>query len=199
MTTVINPEAGESLLTIPVSPSSQRCLGLIPTGQKLFKTHGNIPIAIIIIPLEDIRHPLQTDTSLNKQIKAHAVTHRALRRRTYLARLAFERLEEHGHKRRAQPIPKGDQRFLKLLQTDPSAAVLVEPVEQLPPRGEVAPQRTELVEIDGPVAVPVEHADHHLDRARVERGVVAVHEGGAQLHLGQRAGVGGVRGAEEGE
>lgn len=43
------------------------------TGQELFKTQRDIPIPIIIVPLEYVRHPLQNYTALHKQIEAHAI------------------------------------------------------------------------------------------------------------------------------
>lgn len=106
-----------------------------------------------------------------------------------MAGLALKRREEHRDELWTEAVPERDHRVLELLQADATAAVHVELVEQVPPRGEVAPQRDELVEDNDAVPVAVEHADHHLDGARVEGGVVSVDEGGAQFHLRQRAGL----------
>lgn len=45
----------------------------MPTRQKLFKAQGNISIAIIIISLENIRHPFQCDTRLHEEVKTHCI------------------------------------------------------------------------------------------------------------------------------
>lgn len=197
-TACVNPEVGEFLvdgqhLHTWASINLERL-----TGQKLLEADGDVPIAIIIVALKHIRHALETNTRLHEEIEAHAIQMGALRRAN-VAGLALKRLEEDGDKRRAEPVPERDQRILKLAQIDAPAAVIVEAIKQLAPRSEVPPQRDELVEVDLPDAVAVEHADHHFDRPRVERRVVAIHEGGAQLGFGQDARMRGIGGAEEWE
>ena len=45
----------------------------ILTRQKLLKAQGNISIPIIIISLEDIRHPFQSDARLHEKVKTQCV------------------------------------------------------------------------------------------------------------------------------
>ena len=42
------------------------------TGQKLLKAQRDVPIPVIVVPLENIGHPLQHYTTLHKQIETHA-------------------------------------------------------------------------------------------------------------------------------
>lgn len=45
----------------------------------------------------------------------------------------------------------------------------------------------ELIKVDGPILIDIEHPNHHLDRMRVERREIAIDERAAQLLLAQRA------------
>lgn len=44
------------------------------TCQKLFKAQGYIAIPVIVISFKDIRHPLENNTALHKEIKAHVIS-----------------------------------------------------------------------------------------------------------------------------
>ena len=79
----------------------------------------------------------------------------------------------------AEAVAEGDEGVGVLVERDGAAAVGVEAVEQPPPGGQEGPQPAELVEVDRPRLVDVEHPDHHLHRVRVERRVVPVHERGS--------------------
>ena len=67
------------------------------------------------------------------------------------------------------------------------APVFVKTVEKSAPGCQETPEAAEFFEIDGPRAVGVEHADHHLDGVRVEGCVVAVDERAAEFGLGKLA------------
>lgn len=55
-------------------PKQQPCCSLHllqDLAQEILKAQRNVSITVIVILLEHIRHPLQTDASLHKQVKAH--------------------------------------------------------------------------------------------------------------------------------
>ncbi|KFZ08968.1 hypothetical protein V502_09018, partial [Pseudogymnoascus sp. VKM F-4520 (FW-2644)] len=144
--------------------------------QKLLKAQRHKPIPIIIIPLKRIRHPLQRNTRLHKQIEAQ----------TPLPPL-IKRPKQKPHKPLTKPIPKRHQRGAELVKTDVARAIGVEAVEEGAPGGEEGPEAAELAELDGAAAGGVEHADHEGDGVGVEGGPVAVYEGGGELGLGEVA------------
>lgn len=137
-------------------------------AQKVLKAKRDVPIPIFIILLENIRHPLERNTSLHKQVKAHDA----------LPPLII-RPEQQLHEPGREAVPEGDEGVCELLERDVAGAVDVEAVEEGAPGGEEGPEAAELLEGDGAGAVRVEHADHHPDGLRVEGGPVAVYEGGA--------------------
>ena len=98
------------------------------TSQKLLKTQRNIPIPILIILFKDIRHPLQNDTTLHKQIKAHLA----------LPAFVIRRIHQF-HKRRRKPISKRNQRIGVFVKGNVTAAVFVESVKESAPGGEEGP------------------------------------------------------------
>lgn len=55
----------------PYTPSSPPFF--FQKSESNLQTQCNIPIAILIIFFKHIRHPLEANTRLNKQIKAHSV------------------------------------------------------------------------------------------------------------------------------
>lgn len=132
-------------------------------GEGYVQGQGNEAVSIIIVLLKYICHPLQADTALHEQIKANG-TLPAL----------IKCLEQYPHKLRAQPVAKSDERIGVLIEADIAASVGVKPVEQRSPRCQEPPQSTEFLEADRAAAIGVEHADHHPDRLRVERGPVAI-------------------------
>ena len=159
--------AVESLLSISIPRYSKPLLESL-TSQKLLKAQRNVPIPIIVIPLEHIRHPLQTNTALNKQIEAHIP-----------ASTLLIRPIQYPHKHRAQAVPKRHQSIAVLVKADVAGAILVKAIEEIAPRRQKGPQAAELVEVDGARFVDVEHADHHLHRVRIEGCPISIDERGA--------------------
>jgi hypothetical protein len=88
----------------------------------------NVPITILIILLKHIRHPLQTNTRLDEQIKTECISSiavvRAVQQRDELLREA---------------VPEGDEGFVEFDKRDAAAVVLVEAVEEVAPGGEETP------------------------------------------------------------
>lgn len=110
--------------------------------QEILKAQCNISIPVVIIPLKHIRHALQRDTRLNKQIKAHD---------TLVALVV--RAEQQLNKLRAEAVAEGDEGVGELGQGDAAAAVNVEAVEESAPRGEKRPEAAELIEANGAATV----------------------------------------------
>jgi hypothetical protein len=108
-------------------------------------------IAVIVVLLKHIRHPLQADAALHEHIEADGA----------VAALVID-LEHLPHEGLAQAVPEGYQRVRVLGQADVPAVVGVESIEQAAPRSQEPPQPAEFVEPDRPAAVRVEHPDHHL-------------------------------------
>ena len=98
------------------------------TSQKLLKTQRNIPIAILIIFLKHIRHPLQNNTALHKQIETHLP----------LPALVIRRIHQFD-KGGGKPIAECDERVGVFEEGDAAAAVFVEAVEEGAPGGEEGP------------------------------------------------------------
>ena len=100
-----------------------------------YRDHGDsqtkryVAVSIVVVPFEHIRHPLQADARLHKQIEAHGV----LVPPVVCA-------EQMRHELRAQPVAKGNERFLELVVADVAAPVDVEPVEEAPPGGQESPE-----------------------------------------------------------
>lgn len=92
------------------------------------QTQRNIPIPILIILLKHIRHPLQTNTSLHKQIKANRI----------LASPIISAVKQ-GDELRTEAVAKGNQRFAEFFVRDVARTIDVEAVEELAPGGEEAP------------------------------------------------------------
>lgn len=145
--------------------------------QEVLKTQRNVPIAIIIILLEHIRHALQADASLHKEIEAHDA----------VAALVV-RAKEKLDKARAEPVAKRHQCVVELVQADVARLVHVEAIEQRPPGGQEGPEPAKLLKPDGTAAVAVEHADHHADGVRVKGSPVPVDERRGEFSFGELAG-----------
>lgn len=141
--------------------------------QEIFEAEGNKAISIVIILLEDIRHALERNTRLYKQVKAHD---------TFAALVV--RTEEQVNKLRAESVAKGDEGVCELGQGNVAAAVDVETVEEGAPRGEEGPEAAEFVKANGAAAIRVEHTNHHADSLDVEGGPVAVDEGSGEFLFG---------------
>jgi hypothetical protein len=157
-------------------------------GQEILKAEGDVPVPVIVVLFEHIRHALEGDTSLDEQIKAHDA----------LAALIVG-AEDELHETGGETVAEGDEGVAELVEGDVSGAIGVEAVEEGAPGGEEGPEAAELGEADCAGAVRVEHADHHADGLGVEGGPVAVDEGGGEFALGELAGAVLVDGAEEGE
>lgn len=127
------------------------------------QTKRNIPIPVIIILLKHIRHPLETNTSLYKQIEAH---------RPFLPSII--RPEQQRDEVRAQSIAKRNERFSELIERNVARSIDIESVEEVPPCSEEGPKAAEFVKRDCAVAVGIEHSDHHADCVWVEAREVAV-------------------------
>jgi hypothetical protein len=165
------------LTTSPCPRRPKQLLKLLQNlRQKVLKAQRNIPIPIIIILLEHIRHPLEANTRLHEQIEAHDA----------LVPLVV-RPEQQVDEPVAEAVPKRHERVAELVEADVAAVVGVEAVEEGAPRGQEGPEPAELVEADGPAAVRVEHAYHHAQRVGVERGPVAVYQGGREFLLRELA------------
>lgn len=145
--------------------------------QEILETQRDIPIPIIVILLEHIRHSLQRNARLHKQVEAKLA----------LAALVV-RLEQQLDKAVRQPVAERNQRVGEFVALDVTGAVRVEAVEQRAPRRQERPQPTEFIEADRARAVAVEHADHHAHRVRVEGRPVAVHERRAEFSFRELAG-----------
>jgi hypothetical protein len=89
----------------------------------------NIPIAILIILLKHIRHPLQTNTRLHKQIKTQRI-----------APIAVVRAIQERDELLGEAVPEGEEGFVEFGKGDAAALVGVEAVEEVAPGGEEAPQ-----------------------------------------------------------
>lgn len=139
----------------------------------------DVSIPVLVITLEDIRHPLQANASLHEQVETQALFSGTLVA-TSTSSLRI-RVEQQLHELGAQAVSKRYQRIRKLLQADVAAPVRVKAVEKSTPCRKESPQAAELVKVDSTAAVCVEHADHHLHSMRVEGCVVAIDEGATEL------------------
>lgn len=101
------------------------------TSQEFLKTQRYVPIPIIIIPLEHVRHPFQNNTALHKQVEAHAI----------IAALVISRIQQI-HKSGGKPVAKCNQRFRILIEGYVAALVLVKAIEKCAPRSEETPKTT---------------------------------------------------------
>lgn len=142
-------------------------------AQEILKAQSNVAIPVIIISLKHIRHTLQRDARLNKQVKAHDA----------FAALIV-RAEQQLDKLRAESVTERNEGIGEFRQRDVAAAVDVEAVEESAPRGEEGPEAAEFLEANCAAAVRVEHANHHADSLDVEGGPIAVDKGRRELLFG---------------
>ena len=80
-----------------------------------------------------------------------------------------------------QSVSESSERLLQLVPVDRPGIVLVEGAESFLPIANVLPQSAELVEVDCPGQIPVEHSDHEADRFWVESRPGPIPEGFLQL------------------
>lgn len=89
----------------------------------------NVPVAVVVVLFKHVRHALQADARLHKQVEAHVVVAPAVVR-------AVQQLDECG----GEAVPEGDEGVGELAVGDGAGAVGVEAVEEVAPRGEEAPE-----------------------------------------------------------
>lgn len=82
------------------------------------QAQSNVPIPVLVILLEDVGHPLQTDARLHEQVEAHCV----------LTAPIIGTIEQCDELLR-QAVPKCDQSFVELDVGNGSAVVGVKAVE----------------------------------------------------------------------
>jgi hypothetical protein len=145
----------------------------------------DVPIPIIVVSLEDIRHALQTNARLHKQVETESILPRPLI--AARPRILRVRIEQQLHKRGTQAVSKRHQRIRELEVRNTPAPVLVKAVEEAAPGCQEPPKAAEFFKVYGATAVCIEHADHHLDGVRVEGCVVAVDKGAAEFGFGELA------------
>jgi len=89
----------------------------------------DVPVPVLVVLLEDIRHALEADARLHKQVEADCV----------LAAPVIRAVQQ-GDELRREAVPEGDERLVELLVRDVAGAVGVEAVEQAAPGREEAPE-----------------------------------------------------------
>ena len=155
-------------------------------AQENLQAQCDVSVPILVVPLEDICHTLQTDASLHKQVEAQSLLPVTLVASS--SRSLGVRVEQQLHELRAQAVSKRHQRIREFLHADVPAPVCIKSIEQPTPCGEETPEAAELLEVDCAAAVRVEHSNHHLDGVRVEGCVVSIDKRAAELVLGELAG-----------
>lgn len=146
-------------------------------AQEVFKAERNVPVSVVVVLFEHVRHALQRDASLHKQVKAHDA----------LVALVVG-AEDELDKLRGEAVAERNQGVGELGEGNVAGAIDVEAVKERAPGGEERPQAAELVKADAAAAVGVKHANHHAHRLDVKGGPVAVDESGRELLFGQLAG-----------
>lgn len=106
----------------PLRPAQSFKLDL-RTCQKFFEAQSYITISVIVISFKDIRHPLENNTALHKEIEAHVVSP------TLIVR-AEEEDDEGGGK----SVAKSYKSFRIFGVGDISALVFVKAVKEGAPR-----------------------------------------------------------------
>ena len=103
----------------------------VSTCSKSFLSHSfgchlqaqrDIAVAILVILLEDVRHPLQANTRLHEQIEAQRV-----------ASVAVVRAVQECDERLRETVSEGDEGFVEFSVGYTAGMVLVETVEQAAP------------------------------------------------------------------
>lgn len=140
--------------------------------QEVLKAQRDVAVAVVVVLLEDVRHPLEADAGLDEEVEAEDA----------LVALVVG-LEQQLDEALREAVAEGDEGVVELVELDVARAVGVEAVKQGPPRGQEGPEPAELVEADGPRPVAVEHPDHHAHRVRVKGRPVAVDQRRAELPL----------------
>lgn len=95
------------------------------TCQKLFKTQHDVAVPIFVVPFEYVRHLLQRNTTLYKQVETHVTSPFAL----------IVSLEQKGYERWREVVSKLRQGVRKLVQRNVAAAILIKAVKEVAPGG----------------------------------------------------------------
>jgi hypothetical protein len=92
--------------------------------QQDLQAQRDIPIPVIVVLLEHVRHALQADACLHKQVKAHVVV-----------AAPVVRAVQQAHELRREAVSEGDKGFGKLVVGYTAGVVGVEAVEEATPGG----------------------------------------------------------------
>ena len=150
-----------------------------------------VAVPVGVEPLENVRHALETDAGLDKEIEAEPLFTASA------AHILCISVEEQLYKLRAEPVAESDQGITELGKVDVATAVQIEAVEEPSPGGQEAPQAAELVKVDGAGSVGIKHANHHTHSMRIKGSVVAIHKSATQGVLTELAGAVGIDRPEE--
>lgn len=91
-------------------------------SQKVLKAQGDVAVSVVVVFLKYIRHALEGNTALNKQVKAHD---------TFVALVVG--VEEKLDKLGAETVSESNKGVAEFGEGDVAAAVDVEAVEQSTP------------------------------------------------------------------
>ena len=106
----------------PLGPKQNFGLDL-RTCQELFEAQGYVTIPVVVVFFKDIRHSLENNTALHKEIEAHAVSPTLI-----------VRAEEEGDEGGGEAVAKSYKSFSIFGMGDISALVFVKAVKEGPPR-----------------------------------------------------------------
>jgi hypothetical protein len=108
-------------------------LAHIPHSSQLLRVsnlqaQSNIPIAILVVLLKHVRHPLQAYTRLDEQVETQRI-----------ASVAVVCAVEQCDELLGEAVSEGDEGFVEFRKGDAARVVLVEAVEEVAPGGEETP------------------------------------------------------------
>jgi hypothetical protein len=193
----------------------------VKTGIRYLQAKSYVPISIIVVLLKHIRHPLQADARLHKQIEAHGL---------FIPPVI--RLEQELHKLWRQSVPECDKRLAELGVGDIAGAIDVKLIKKVAPRSEKPPQsaifvsnslisshstsqkytkskeaergengkqRTvpKLIKVNRATPIRIKHANHHAHGMWIELAPVAIDQGILQLGLTELTTIVAVNGLEQ--
>jgi hypothetical protein len=92
--------------------------------QRDSQAQGNVSIPVIVVLLKHVRHALQADAGLHKQVEAHVVV-----------AAPVVRAVQQAHELRREAVPESDKGFAKLVVGYAAGVVGVEAVEESAPGG----------------------------------------------------------------
>lgn len=96
------------------------------------QAQSDVPVPIVVVPLENIRHALQTDAGLHEQVETESLfpSSSIIASASSVLRV---RVEQQLYELRTQPVSKRHERVRELLQGDVPASVRVEAIEEPSP------------------------------------------------------------------